>query len=240
MPALRPEPASFAAWCALGLVLHVLGGKAAQRLVGDLYPLALAGYAAIGLLVSLRRLPPPAPPPQPPPPPSPPPPPPLSRFTSRPPWVAPSVWTRRPTDDEYDLTVSLWVVAPALRAAGPFLQRAASDPRLDPSDPAHAQALLDHTPLVGTWWTGGRWPHCCDRLTVLVGAPPRTQELAVWEGLVGRLDESLTGEPAPSPEARRAWSAELALIRAGGMPTQGVNLFTCSACGRVYGVATHA
>ena len=243
MPVPRPDPVYLAAWCALAIGTHLIGEVPLRRLTGDLYPVGLVGIVLIGAITSLRRPLPPPPPPRKPRSPRTeraPALPPLSRFTSRTPWVAPSVWTRRPTDDEYDLSVAAWAVPPAVQAAAPTIQLSPSELRLDEVDLDRAQALLDHTPLVGTWWAGGRWPWCCRRLSVLVAAPPRPNELARWEGLAGNLDQCLTGDPAVTPEALRAWAAELATIRGGGMPTQGVNLFTCSACGRVYGVATHA
>ncbi len=117
------------------------------------------------------------------------------------------------------------VVTDARRDAAPV---AAALPLTDlPAlTPAEQEALLDQMPEVCAVWAPIRWPICCARVAVVWLVQPLPGELAALEQLAGPLDRC-------DPSA--GWARELADLRSGLAPEDGVNIFVCSRCKRVYG-----
>lgn len=97
---------------------------------------------------------------------------------------------------------------------------------------AEASTALEQTEDVGAFWNPVTWPLCCGALTVLVQVNPTRVELEASEAALGSLDAACALDDA-------GWRADLAAIRAGGRPENGVNLFQCGHCGRSYGVHSH-
>ena len=94
--------------------------------------------------------------------------------------------------------------------------------------------LLDSTTGSG-YLRSVRWPVCCDRLTTL---RPCDLEL---ERATGPLDDALTdahGADGDLDELRGRWRDTLAQKRAGKHGGDGMELFQCRTCGRVYGATS--
>jgi hypothetical protein len=108
---------------------------------------------------------------------------------------------------------------------------------------AHA-ALLESTPGVG-YFAVVYWPVCCERLTTLI-SDGGTLDVVELEREVGSLDHVLTEVHLPpgSSDGERfnsegAWLRTLAAMRARKLSGDGIALFQCRSCGRVYGAYHH-
>ncbi len=137
-------------------------------------------------------------------------------------------WARFDLDPDAPYDAGSFVVDPvtaARRDAAPIAEGLPL-PALLPADVADHQRTLDAMPEVCAVWFPLRWPVCCDRLAVVWLVQPLRGELSALEAASGPVDGC---DPSP------AWALELAEIRAGRAPVEGVNLFVCSACFRVYG-----
>jgi hypothetical protein len=105
-------------------------------------------------------------------------------------------------------------------------------------------ALLASTPGLG-YFSTVRWPVCCERLSTLI-SDGGTLDLRALERVAGSLDHALTEAhlpPGAADEERFAreggWTRTLAEMRAGEHGGDGIALFECRACGRVYGAYCH-
>jgi hypothetical protein len=111
----------------------------------------------------------------------------------------------------------------------------------DAGTPWEMERMLDSTP--GTGYIGSvLWPACCGRLSTLIRESPDAEMLGAVEKETGPLDDALlAAETGASGVLRRehtayqGWVETLALIRHGKHFGDGINLFQCRACGRVYG-----
>lgn len=170
--------------------------------------------------------------------------------TSPVPWIADSVWRRlyRPLG-AHRVAPRPVVVRPELiavedsdRERAPTLARAANE-RLPPAGALEAQRRR----LLQLKGSGGIhapvWPVCCERLATLISAQGGKEVLDAIESQAGPLDRAFLDAELRSwggPEAdvdafrRVGWSDVLAGIRRGEHTGQGVNIFHCRACERVY------
>lgn len=163
------------------------------------------------------------------------------------PWINDEVWRQRrdwsrfagirgPDDTEGPLLhVEAWIVRPDEKARSPALPMKGQPPVPTGLDQASADRLLKTTPDVGAFLNPAHWPVCCGSMTVLVLCQPTAAELAAIEGTAGSLDDAVL-----QTFARSRWAQELASIRAGGRPVNGINLFQCAVCGHIYGVYSSA
>lgn len=167
--------------------------------------------------------------------PKPPPPAPPAPRTDAPPvpWIATDVWASSDVEDDEVLTdVFPYEVSEAEHAAAP--RSTLSIAPVAEGDEAAWDDAVDRSPDVLACWNPMPWPVCCRRLTTVVGVNPTRAALARLEAAAGPLDKALL-EDDPSC----GWSDELANIRRGEDPENGVNLFQCSGCGAMYGVYSH-
>lgn len=101
------------------------------------------------------------------------------------------------------------------------------------------RALLDSTRGGGyIGWV--RWPICCRRLCTLIMAGGGRNRLESIEANTGPLDQVLlldhaADEPGSWDAILHNWADQLRQIRIGKHGGDGVNLFQCRNCGRVYG-----
>lgn len=159
------------------------------------------------------------------------------------PWISDAVWQQRhqwerfgnlrgPEDTEGPLLdAETYVVSATERAAAPVVAfpRPPAVPR--DVDPTVGDRLLRQTPEIGAFFRAARWPVCCQSMTVLRLVQPTTAELVGFERAGSPLDAAVV-----PPAHREGWALELGSIRAGGRAVNGVNVFHCAVCGRVYGV----
>lgn len=112
-------------------------------------------------------------------------------------------------------------------------------PKLDPANEDRLQEMLEGTPAILAQWNALYWPHSGGRLWVLIAVNPFTDELAAIEAQTGPL-EKLT-EPACAWANLRfdawaeAWRFELARIRAGKRPHEGLHIWADPETGAVVG-----
>ncbi|MEZ4270279.1 MAG: hypothetical protein R3C68_02215 [Myxococcota bacterium] len=87
------------------------------------------------------------------------------------------------------------------------------------------------------------WPICCGRLGTLISRQGGRKQLAHIESIAGPLDQAYLereiddwGGPETDTQTLKdkGWSDVLAGIRRGEHSGQGVNIFQCRGCGRVY------
>jgi hypothetical protein len=87
------------------------------------------------------------------------------------------------------------------------------------------------------------WPYCCERLATLIACQDGGERLAEIEASAGPLDRAfldgeLDGWGGPGADRaaleRQGWSAVLAGMRDGTHTGQGIAIYCCRACGRVY------
>lgn len=212
--ARHPEAAEWFAGGLMGLVLLV---PLALALEGWWYPPARRARLA---RLAAAKLPPPPPP---------------KRRTDAPPvpWVGEQPWRyhtgRRRASD----------LTPEPRTPGELTRLpVAKDSPLTPHPDARATSLeeaearLEQTPAVLAQWNPISWPVCCDHLATLVLADPDRDDLRAWEERCGRLDRAVE-------EPEYGWAEDLAAIRAGREPENGVNVFCCPVCHRVSGYHSH-
>lgn len=161
------------------------------------------------------------------------------------PWIAPSVWrqrrqTSRLGEFEHEKTMvsELDVVAEpptdATRDRVPAGPHPAVSFTCEASTPEAAAAALARTPAVGVWWTAGPWPACCGQLSVLTLVNPTRKELIPYDK--GGQIERATFDP----EDDEVWRELVEFTRTGHEPENGMNLFQCPVCARLYGVATYS
>jgi hypothetical protein len=109
------------------------------------------------------------------------------------------------------------------------------------------RTLDGHEKLLDSTHGGGfinlvRWPVCCRRLGTLLS----NGELNDIEAEVGPLDNSLIEAaiedylPPDRESAFRCWAVELAQVRGGRSGGDGMALFQCRSCGRIYGSSCEA
>lgn len=82
---------------------------------------------------------------------------------------------------------------------------------------------------------GVEWPVCCDRLAVLHfhNGAGETLDAALDAGI---LDDCLLREGAPAPSEDRAqWAEMMERVRKRKHSGEGMSVFRCAACGRLYG-----
>lgn len=103
-------------------------------------------------------------------------------------------------------------------------------PAIPEMDDEAIDTAIAALPRVCSTWNPIQWPVCCRRPAVLWLVDPVARELAALEALAGPLD-GLDDNPS--------WPEELADVRRGLAPENGVNVFVCSACGRVFGVYSY-
>lgn len=100
-------------------------------------------------------------------------------------------------------------------------------------DPAVAQYQLERIEIPGTTWLRGpRWPWCCGRLTRIVAMHGEDAEgpvLTVIESAVGPLQGGVLLEPGLTDI-----DAQAELTRARQGKTDGLVIYHCPECGRVY------
>lgn len=148
--------------------------------------------------------------------------------------VGPSAWAascwQTPSRSESHPDVHAEPVVAAVRERAP-IATGLSLPEIDEQSEFQRDLALAALPDVGAFWNPAPWPVCCERLTILWLADPTRAELANLEALTGSLDQA-----APDHES---WPEELARIRSGLPAEDGVNVFVCSCCRRVYGVHSH-
>ena len=106
------------------------------------------------------------------------------------------------------------------------------------------RARLESTPGLG-YLSSVHWPVCCERLGTLI-SESGSLDLELLEREAGSLDRVLTEghlPPGTSDGERFAregtWQRTLAKMRAGTHSGDGVALFQCRACGRIYGAYCH-
>lgn len=118
--------------------------------------------------------------------------------------------------------------------------------RIEPEGAAPSSSnLADHEALLETTRGQGyvgqvRWPVCCDRLATLIMSSGTGHDLREIEREAGNLNNALLESHVEDgggdlPELLQDWSTNLAEIRSGRHAGDGVNLFWCRVCGRVYG-----
>lgn len=101
------------------------------------------------------------------------------------------------------------------------------------------EALLDSTRGVG--FIGSvRWPVCCHRLATLIMNCGGGIELGKLEAETGPLDDALLEAHVsdgrdPRAVVFRDWAEFLRQMRLGRHSGDGINMFQCRQCGRVYG-----
>jgi hypothetical protein len=87
------------------------------------------------------------------------------------------------------------------------------------------------------------WPMCCERLAVLVAHRPTSVRLGELEAVAGALDQAYLeselaswGSPGADRNAllARGWGEVLALVRGGQHDGEGLAIYQCRACGRMY------
>lgn len=127
------------------------------------------------------------------------------------------------------------------------------DRRRAPLMPAHGDCSPEgdrdaqHARLLGTPGAGSInspvWPWCCRRLATLVSRHGGGDALARIEAHAGALDRAYLdaelrswGGPEADIEGYRklGWSGVLEQMRSGEHSGEGINVFHCRACGRVY------
>lgn len=170
------------------------------------------------------------------------------------PWIDPVVWHSRfqhsrwvgyrqggPGDEREDVeegggggSAFPAFVDPAQRARAPVGPPLAvvDDRAIRTSDDAEA-ALARTPPEVGVWWNEAGWPVCCERMAVLILVSPTAAELAA---LV--LDRDIASACLEDGE-QHIFDETVAFTRAGHRPENGLNLFQCGVCARVYGNVTY-
>jgi hypothetical protein len=84
------------------------------------------------------------------------------------------------------------------------------------------------------------WPVCCERLTTLVMDQGGGMALEQLEAAAGPLDDALTdaarGYHQDGPKAARVdWAKALDGVRSGRHGGDGLVVFHCRVCGRLYG-----
>lgn len=87
------------------------------------------------------------------------------------------------------------------------------------------------------------WPLCCERLATLISAQGDADALADIEARAGSLDlahlemeMSAWGgkRPGAQQEAAAGWAGILGCIRTGEHSGEGINVFQCRDCGRLF------
>lgn len=159
-------------------------------------------------------------------------------------WIADDVWATWNRNagpaDAARAIVRDTVVLPASeaeRTRAPVL-----DARSEAIPPAGG--LAQHEEALGRTRGAGRvagtfWPVCCDRLATLAfhhGAGRSLDSLLDSGRLAESLLDAAAAEASLSTAAARAdWAGLLDRIRSGRHSGEGVSLFRCRSCGRVYG-----
>ena len=136
------------------------------------------------------------------------------------PWIHPFVWHTR-------FQHSRWV---GYRQGAPGV--GLDDLAIRTSDDADA-ALARTPPEVGVWWNEAGWPVCCERMALLILVSPTAAELAAL-----LLDRDIASACLEEGE-QHIFDETVAHTRAGHRPENGLNLFQCGVCARVYGNVTY-
>lgn len=152
------------------------------------------------------------------------------------PWISKAVWRQRgqlsraPGLYDADIVSARLGDVDAVSVSAEWRDRAPVARSRLAVQPSRAPASsLEGSPHAGFWWNPGSWPVCCDELTTLVLANPTQAELAPYEA-GGALDSSLE-EPDVGQDLLEA-------AREGRSIEQGLNVFQCGRCQRIYSVAS--
>jgi len=171
------------------------------------------------------------------------------------PWIADGVWRTLNPEGLAQRSVALLghalgaaVIHPTLIAVGDEDRRRAPIHR-SPGGAVPPAGTIDQqrTRLAQTPGRGKIhspvWPYCCERLATVIACQGGRAELAAIEGASGPLDRAyLDGEldtwggPGADRSAFKAqgWGAVLAGMREGTHSGEGISIYCCRACGRVY------
>lgn len=159
-------------------------------------------------------------------------------------WIAASVWRQRKQasrlgEFETDKATMAELEVTAEPPTAETRERVPTGPQpavsftAEAGTPEAAAAALGATPPVGVWWNPGPWPACCGQLAVLTLVNPTRKELIPYDR--GGQIERATFDP----EDDEVWRELVEFTRTGHEPENGMNLFQCPVCARLYGVATY-
>ena len=164
-------------------------------------------------------------------------------------WLADSVWRRLQPFQTRWLVGSVLVRSPTLTSANGQDHERVPRLSLKPGLPVPPEMKAQPALRALATMTGPSmicqpvWPYCCNRLATLISWQGGAADLTRIEQEAGPLDQAFLAEEFASwgggaEEQERfyqaGWSEVLAMMRSGRHSGQGVNIFQCRACGRIY------